>query len=467
MLFSSITFLYAFLPIVLLIYYAVPIRLKNFVLLISSLVVYFFGEPKYTLLLLISSLSAFLHGLLIECRSGTKVAKIALTSALTIDIALLGFFKYSDFIIINLNSVLGTHIPLTNVSLPIGISFFTFQTMSYTIDVYRRKVKCSRNIATFATFVSLFPQLVAGPIVRYADVDEELRSRTIRLDGIALGIRRFTYGLGKKVLIANAMGQLCTIFRDSSEQTVLFFWLYAIAFTLQIYFDFSGYSDMAIGLGQMFGFKFPENFNYPYMSRSLTEFWRRWHMSMGGWFRDYVYIPMGGNRVTTVKWLRNILVVWFLTGLWHGASWNFIVWGLMFGVILLAEKLFLNKLVSKAGQVVSHFYVMFIVIISFVIFNANGLGGALNDLSGMFGLAGIPLIRTEDVYQLKSYAIILAIAIFGATSVTKTAVVKLVATPIGAKVAIVLEPISVALILITVTAFLVDGSFNPFLYFRF
>ncbi|MBR4080056.1 MAG: MBOAT family protein, partial [Christensenellaceae bacterium] len=294
MLFSGITFLYAFLPVTLAAYFAVPKKLKNYVLLIASLIFYFFGEPVYTLLLVFSSVSDYLHSLYIEKHRGEKRAKTALISSVVINLAMLGFFKYTDFFIGVVNGLLGTQIPLLNVPLPIGISFFTFQTMSYTIDVYRGRAKCERNFFTLATFVCLFPQLVAGPIVRYTDIAKELSDREHKMEDVAQGVRRFVVGLGKKVLIANAMGELCAVFRGSPEKSVIFYWIYAIAYTLQIYFDFSGYSDMAIGLGRIFGFRFPENFNYPYISRSITEFWRRWHMTMGGWFRDYVYIPLGG-----------------------------------------------------------------------------------------------------------------------------------------------------------------------------
>lgn len=334
MLFSSITFLYGFLPLTLALYFLAPKSWRNGVLLAASLLFYFFGEPIYVSLLLISSISDFCWSLLIEKhRDQPKRTRFYLIASIVINLGLLGFFKYTDFFIGTVNDLLGTSIPLTGVPLPIGISFFTFQTMSYTIDVYRGRASAQRNLATFATFVCLFPQLIAGPIVRYTDVAAELESRKSTLEGVALGLRRFAFGLGKKVLLANAMGELCTAFRDAQSQSVLFFWLYAVAFSLQIYFDFSGYSDMAIGLGRIFGFQFPENFNYPFISKSITEFWRRWHMTLGSWFRDYVYIPLGGNRCSKAKWLRNLAVVWLLTGLWHGASWNFVLWGALFGVL--------------------------------------------------------------------------------------------------------------------------------------
>ena len=463
MLFSSITFLYLFLPIVLVLYALAPRRLKNYVLLVASLVFYFFGEPVYTILLLISSVSDYLHSLFIEPRRGRRSAKVALVSSIVVNLGLLGFFKYADFFLSSLNAVLGTQIPLPGVELPIGISFYTFQTMSYTIDVYRGEVHAQRNLATFATFVSLFPQLIAGPIVRYTDVARELESRRTRLEDFALGIRRFAFGLGKKVLIANAMGELCSVFRDTDEKSVLFFWIYAVAYSLQIYFDFSGYSDMAIGLGRMFGFHFPENFNYPYISRSITEFWRRWHMTLGGWFRDYVYIPLGGNRTSKGKWLRNLAIVWLLTGLWHGASWNFVLWGAFFGVLLIVEKLWLLKPLERSPRVIQHIYVLLLVIVSFVIFNADGLAGVAGDLGGLIGLGGLPAVSQDALYYLRSYAVLLAVCAVAALPLGKRVYERFQ----NAGVMTVLEPVAVAALLAAVTASLVDGSFNPFLYFRF
>lgn len=467
MLFSSATFLYYFLPVVLVIYFAVPKAFKNYVLLFSSLLFYFCGEPIYVWLLVFSSISDYLHSLYIQKHKGTAKAKFALISSIAINLGMLGYFKYTDFFISNINSILGTTIPLLKIGLPIGISFFTFQTMSYTIDVYTGRVEAQKNFASLATYVCLFPQLVAGPIVRYTDVADELTHRTTTLQDLAYGVRRFVVGLGKKVLIANIMGELCVTFRDSAEANVLFYWMYAIAFTIQIYFDFSGYSDMAIGLGRMFGFKFPKNFDYPYISKSVTEFWRRWHMTLGGWFRDYVYIPMGGNRVSTIKWIRNIFVVWFLTGFWHGAAWNFILWGLMFGVFLVLEKLVLSKLLQKAPPFLCHIYVMLVVIISFIIFNSSGVAQATNDLAGMFGFAGIPLTGPQSIYYLRSYGVSFIIAIIGATPLPKKLAEKASSSKNGAKVMTALEPIFIGVLLLVTTAYLVDGSFNPFLYFRF
>ena len=461
MVFSSATFLYAFLPITLLLYYIAPKAWRNGVLLVASLVFYAFGEPVYVLLLLFSSLSDWLHSLFIEQHRGSKWAKIALISSIVINLGLLGFFKYADFFVGTLNGLFGLQIPLTGVALPIGISFYTFQTMSYTIDVYRGRVHAQKNLLTLATFVCLFPQLIAGPIVRYSDVEAELQERRTTWDDLGLGIRRFLIGLGKKMLLANILGELCESFSAAQEQTVLFAWLYAIAFCLQIYFDFSGYSDMAIGLGRLFGFHFPENFDYPYLSRSITEFWRRWHMTLGGWFRDYVYIPLGGNRCSRIKWLRNLAIVWLLTGLWHGAAWNFVLWGAMFGLLLMVEKLWLGKLLEKIPAFFRHIYVLLLVIVSFVIFNAASIPDAFVTLKQMFG--GAALYNAESLLALKNYAVILAIGCIAATDLPK----KLVSRIQNKKLMTFLEPAFLAALLILATSCIVDGSFNPFIYFQF
>ena len=464
MLFSSITFLYLFLPVTLIAYFIRPsIRWRNGVLLVTSLFFYFAGEPVYTILLVVSSLSDYAHSLFIEKHRGTRKAKTALISSIVINLAMLGFFKYIDFFIGVFNGIFGTGIPLLHVPLPIGISFFTFQTMSYTIDVYRGEVHAEKNLATMATYVCLFPQLVAGPIVRYSTIAEELYQRPHNAVLAAQGLRRFVVGLAKKVLIANAMGELCALYRSAQEPTVLFAWIYAIAYTLQIYFDFSGYSDMAIGMGRLFGFHFLENFNYPYISRSVTEFWRRWHMSLSTWFRDYVYIPLGGNRVPRWKNIRNILVVWFLTGFWHGAAWNFLLWGGFFGIVLLLEKFVWGKLLDKAPSVVRWAYTILLVILSFVLFNANGLNGALMDIRHLFG--GLPLSNAEALYQLRNYAVLLLAAVIGATPVVKRAAAWV--SEKCPRLMVVLEPALLAAMLLVVTGYLVDGSFNPFLYFRF
>lgn len=462
MLFSSIPFLFYFLPVVLIIYYSVPKKCKNTVLLVSSLLFYGWGEPKYLVLMIISILSGYIFGLLIEKSKSRKIAKTYLVLSLITGIGMLCYFKYADFFISNVNTLTGAEFTLLKIALPIGISFFTFQVLSYTVDVYWGNARAQKNIISFASYVSMFPQLIAGPIVRYVDVARELDNRNITSEKIYTGLKRFIVGLSKKVLIANLLGELCNIFRQSDEKTVLFYWIYAVAFTLHIYFDFSGYSDMAIGLGKMMGFHFPENFNYPYISKSITEFWRRWHISLGSWFRDYVYIPLGGNRVNTVRWIFNIFVVWLLTGFWHGSAWNFILWGLMFAVLLVAEKFFIGKILSKVPSLLSHIYVMFLITISFVIFNAYDVSEAFSYIGSMFGFSDIPLYNNITLYYLKSYVVVLIIGIIGATPLVKTVVSK-----INIRIKSVTEPFVLVCLFILVTAYLVDGSFNPFLYFRF
>ncbi len=467
MLFSSIPFLYYFLPAVLLLYFVVPNTWRNMVLLLVSLFFYFYGEPVYVLLMLGSSLSAYVHGLLIHRYRGRPQARIFLISSMVIGLGLLGWFKYADFAVEILNGVTGLGLPALKIALPIGISFYTFQTLSYTVDVYRGEAEVQRSFVRLATYVALFPQLIAGPIVRYTEVEHDLSARTHSVAHFAEGISRFLLGLSKKVLIANQLGELCDVFRRTESPSVLFYWLYAIAFMLHIYFDFSGYSDMAIGLGRVFGFRFSENFNYPYISSSIAEFWRRWHISLGSWFRDYVYIPLGGNRVSKMKWFRNILVVWMLTGLWHGASWNFVLWGLYFAAFLLMEKLFLDQWLRKMPGAVRHLYVLFTVMISFILFNAVDLAQAAGDIGGLFGAGGIPLVSAEALYQLRSSAVLFTVAIVGATPLPVWVVHRLKSRPAGEKVMNVLEPVLLSVLLLVITGYLVDGSFNPFLYFRF
>ena len=467
MLFSSISFIYYFLAAVLVIYFIVPFKAKNLVLLIASLGFYFYGEPVYTLLMLATTLSSYIHGLLIDRFRGKTLSKVFLWSSVITSVGVLGFFKYSDFFIHNVNALFGSSFSLLGIALPIGISFYTFQTMSYTIDVYRGEAKVQKSFIRLATYVALFPQLIAGPIVRYTTVEEELSSRTHSFENFSYGINRFIIGLSKKVLIADSLGTLARSLHASDEASVAGFWIYGIAVSLQLYFDFSGYSDMAIGLGRIFGFHFLENFNYPFISKSIGEFWRRWHMSLGSWFRDYVYIPMGGNRVSVPRWLLNTLTVWFLTGFWHGADWTFIIWGLFFALLLILEKFWLNKLFSKIPRVFSHVYVCILIIISFVIFNAKGISGALSDIGAMFGAGGIPFWNTQTAYYLSSYAIVLACAFLGATPVLKNTVLKLKENKTACKILNVLEPIFHVVMLLIVTAYFVDGSFSPFLYFRF
>lgn len=466
MLFSSISFLYFFLPAVLILYLIVPKVLKNTVLLLSGLVFYAWGEPRYVVIMVISILVGYIFGLLIEKFRGKKLSKFFMILSVAVDLGLLVYFKYVDFFITNFNNVTGLSVPLLRIALPIGISFYTFQILSYTVDVYRGTVPAQKNPINLGAYISMFPQLIAGPIVRYSDVEIELRERRHTIEKTYDGIIRFCVGFGKKILIANALGELCENFKTTDEKTVLFYWLYAVAFSLHIYFDFSGYSDMAIGLGKIFGFTFMENFNYPYISKSVTEFWRRWHMSLGQWFRDYVYIPMGGNRVSTLRHLRNIFVVWFLTGFWHGADWNFIVWGLYFAVLLTIEKMWLGKYL-KNSRVMSRIYVLFLIVISFVIFNAAGMGEAMQYIGGMFGIGAKGFMGSEWLYNLRSYALILVIGAIGATPVPKIIVGKLKETKAGNMAVSVLSPVFAVVIIVLCTAYLVDGSFNPFLYFRF
>lgn len=466
MLFSSIPFLYFFLPCVLVLYFAVPRCLKNAVLMLVSLFFYAWGEPKYVLLMAATIGIGYVTGLLIEKFKGKALSKVFLGVSVIVDLGFLAYFKYADFFIENFNAVTGLSLPLLRIALPIGISFYTFQIMSYSIDVYRGDVPAQKNPVNLAAYVTMFPQLIAGPIVRYADIAKQLKDRTHSFDKAAAGIRRFVIGLAKKILIANTLGELCDIFRASDEKAVLYYWLYAVAFALHIYFDFSGYSDMAIGLGKIFGFDFLENFNYPFVSSTVTEFWRRWHMSLGSWFRDYVYIPLGGNRVSKVRWFFNIFVVWLLTGFWHGAAWNFIIWGLFFAVLLVLEKLFLKNFLEKT-KVIKRIYIALAVLISFVIFNATDMKEAFQYIGDMFGAGDIPLVSAEMLYYLRSYALVLVLSLIGSTPVIKTAALRLCNGEKTAKVINVLEPAVIAALLIIMTAYLVDGSFNPFLYFRF
>ncbi len=469
MLFSAITFLYFYLPVTVLIYFIAPKPAKNAVLLLGSLFFYGWGEPKYLILMVISIIQGYVLGLLIDKSKRDKkekLSKLYISLSVVLSLGTLGYFKYADFFIENFNRVTGLSIGLLKIALPIGISFYTFQILSYTIDVYRRNVDVQKNIIDFGAYVAMFPQLIAGPIVRYADIAVQLKNRTHSIAKSAEGIRRFIIGLSKKVLLANILGELAEAYRTAEDKSVLFVWLYAIAYTLHIYFDFSGYSDMAIGLGKIFGFDFPENFNYPYISKSVTEFWRRWHMSLGTWFRDYLYIPLGGNRVSKPRWMINILIVWLATGFWHGAAWNFIIWGLYFAILLMLEKLFLLKITEKLKGI-NHIYVLLLVIISFVIFDSLTMNRATNVIGEMFFMKGLPLTTQESVYLLRSYAVIIVTGIIGATPIPKKLVLKLREIKAGAIVTDVAEPFLLVSLLAVVTAFLVDGSFNPFLYFRF
>ena len=463
MLFTSISFLYYFLPTIIILYFITPKKYRNYILLIFSIIFYMYGEPKYVILMLVEILVAYFGALLIDKYKSKEIFLVTII----IHIGLLCVFKYTDLFIGTINSIFKTNISFLNIALPIGISFYTFQILSYVIDVYRGKVKVQKNILKLATYVSLFPQLIAGPIVRYETICDELDNRDETIEKFSLGVRRFIIGLAKKVLIANMLGELCTKFSLVDERSVLFYWIFAISYMLQVYFDFSAYSDMAIGLGKMFGFTFLENFNYPFISKSITEFWRRWHISLSSWFKDYVYIPLGGSRKGTLKLVRNILIVWFLTGIWHGAAYNFILWGLFIGVFLVIEKLWLSKYISKLPKFLRNIYVLFIIMISFIMFNAGSINEAFFNIKGLFGLNKEVFINNYIIYYLKSYLVVLIIAIFGATPLFKNIIEKLKKSKCLNKIINVLEPIFLVILLLLVTAYLIDSSYNPFLYFRF
>ena len=461
MIFSSIPFLYYFLPAVLAVYFLTPRREKNAVLLLASLLFYGWGEPKLLLLMVFTIAVFYLCGLAIGRAESPRRKKGWLIVSVVVGVGLLGLFKYADFFLTSINAATGLGLPLLKLALPVGISFYTFQCLSYTIDVYRGTVPPQKNPISFGAYVALFPQLIAGPIVRYADVARELEQRTHSWDNLGLGLRRFFVGLSKKVILADNLAMLARLYRESSSPSVLFAWLYAIAFTLNIYFDFSGYSDMAIGLGRIFGFHFPENFDYPYLSKSVTEFWRRWHKSLGSWFRDYVYIPLGGNRVSKTRWVWNILIVWMLTGLWHGGAWDLVLWGLVFAALLLMEKWVPG--LEKLPVCLRRGYVLLIVMLSFVLFNADTLTQAGGDFAALFGFAGLPLTSGETWYYLKSYAPLLLAACLGATPVVKGAAQRLE----QCRAVQWLQPLLWIGLALVCTAYLVDGSFSPFLYFRF
>ncbi len=461
MVFSSIFFLFYFLPIVLVVYYLSPSKFKNIVLLLSSLLFYFYGEPKYVLLMISIIIITYIFGILIN--NYRKQSKLLLVISIIIITGNLIYFKYINFIVENINFFISNKLDFVHLALPIGISFYTFQVISYLIDIYIGKAKVQKNILKLAMYVSLFPQLIAGPIVRYTTIENQIDKREYSFKKFSNGIRRFIIGLGKKVLIANILGVLINKFLATYDNSVLFYWLYAISGMLQIYFDFSGYSDMAIGIGKMFGFEFLENFNYPYIAKSITDFWRRWHISLSTWFRDYIYIPLGGNRVSTLKWIRNILVVWFLTGLWHGAQWNFIIWGLYFGILLILEKIILQKYLNKIPKIFTRIYTLIIVMISFIVFNNQKLSETIKCLEGLIGINTSSIISDESIYYLKSYFVVLLIGIIGATPAVKMICSKI--KPKGIKN--LLEPIFLLFIFIISTSYIIDDSFNPFLYFRF
>lgn len=463
MVFASITFLYYFLPIFLILYFIFPKKHKNIVLLIFSFIFYFYGEPKYILLMLVEVFFSYFMTLSLE----KNKSKSLLGIIISFHIFLLCVFKYLNFIITNINSIFGGSISLLNIILPIGISFYTFQIISYEVDVYRGKVKASKSLIDYMTYVFLFPQLIAGPIVRYETVSKELKSRKVTLEDFSYGVNRFIIGLFKKIVIANNIGELCKILNDSSEVSVLLYWVLGIGYLLQIYFDFSGYSDIAIGIGRMIGFKFPENFNYPYIADSVTDFWRRWHMTLSSWFRDYVYIPLGGNRVSILKHIRNIFIVWMLTGLWHGASWNFIIWGLYFGIILIIEKYFLNKILEKLPKVIRNIYTMLIVMISFIIFSSDDMSSALTVIKGLFSFNSLKFSNNFIIYYIRSYGVILVGGLVLSTPLIKNVINKLKENKTLEYIINIFEVIVIVLILVVITSMLIDSSYNPFLYFRF
>lgn len=472
MVFSEVPFLFRYLPIVLLIYFISPRKLRNAILFITSLVFYSWGEQKYVYLMLFSTVVDYVHGMLVykyKQKGESKKAKMCVILSVIINLSLLGFFKYTDFFIGSVNNVFGLSIEFLNVALPIGISFYTFQTMSYTLDIYMKDEEPQRNIIDFGAYVAMFPQLIAGPIVQYNTVAKELRERKETIDDFAIGIKYFVCGLGKKVLLANNIGFVWTSIKgiQGPDMSVVLAWLGIICFALQIYYDFSGYSDMAIGIGKMLGFNFPINFNYPYMSKSVTEFFRRWHMTLGKWFRDYVYIPLGGNRHGIYKQIRNILIVWFLTGFWHGAAYNFVLWGIYFGVLLIIEKTFLLDLLKKLPAVISHIYTLFVVLIGWVLFEFETVTGIAQYLRYMFGI-DCSFINDYSVYMVINNIVILLICSIGAISVPRDFATKLSKRiEKNTVLTILFENISMVVVLLICIIYIVAGNYNPFLYFRF
>ncbi len=481
MIFSSLLFLFRFLPVMLIAYFAAPKRLRNGVLFLGSLIFYGWGEPVYISLLLFSTLVDYIHGRLIDrflCVGKRGAARWVVASSAVINLGLLGFFKYADFLIGSWNAVTGMAVPLMGVALPVGISFYTFQTMSYTIDVYRGKAKVQRDIVAFGAYVSMFPQLIAGPIVRYNTIAEELNERTENISQAATGVRYFVIGLAKKVLLANQMGALFEQVQrvPQSEQSVVMLWLGMLAFAMQIYFDFSGYSDMAVGLGHFFGFHFPENFHYPYLAESITDFWRRWHISLGTWFKEYVYIPLGGNRKGTFLQVRNIMIVWLLTGIWHGAGWNFLLWGVYFGLLLLLEKWLFLPYLKRLPRLLRHGYAMILVLFGWVMFSHEQIRDGAWYLTGMLGGGGLQVLNERTLYLLATSLPLLAICVLGSTEVPKKLFWKVFAGTAGEESGVIkaqgaggqwAELVLLAAGLFLSVAFLVNAGYNPFLYFRF
>ena len=466
MIFSSITFLYYFLPVVLIVYFITPMpngsnRLRNLVILVSSIIFYAWAEPVFVLIMLGQCVSSWALALLIDKYRGRPLSKYIMILSISIDLGVLALFKYADFFLSNINFIAGADIGLLRLALPVGISFYTFQILSYTVDLYRGKIKVNRNLLDFATYVSMFPPLLAGPIVRYADIENSLSKREHKLSDFAVGIRRFAIGLGKKVLIADVLGQLLIIYSYSSENSVLFTWMYLVAFVLKLYFDFSGYSDMAIGLGRMFGFRLLENFNYPHISKSMSEFWTRWHISLVTWFRDFVYIPLGGNRVSVPRSVLNLFIIWFLIGFWHGANWSFIAWGLYYFLILMLERFVLSKYLEKIPNIFRHIYVWFVLISTGVFFGAAGLADAAETFTRMFGFGADSFAGAESLYYLRSFMIPILIGFIGGTPLPKRLWQKAVLR------CRLLEPVAIGVLIFVVTGFLVAGFFNPFVYFIF
>ncbi|MCV2268427.1 MBOAT family protein [Clostridioides difficile] len=471
MIFSSLTFLFAFLPVVFILYFLVNDKLKNFVLLLTSLFFYAWGEPKYIFLMLGSIVVNYIFGLKVSS-DNKKEQKLWLTLSVIFNISLLVIFKYSNFFVDNFNALFNSHISIPTIALPLGISFFTFQTMSYVIDVYRKDGRVQRNIFDLALYVSLFPQLVVGPIVRYQTVDEQISKRIYSNEKFAVGVNRFICGLAKKVILANQLGMVAdgVFSANIANLSIAESWLGIICYTLQIYFDFSGYSDMAIGLGKIFGFDFLENFNYPYISQSVSEFWRRWHISLSSWFRDYVYIPLGGNRVSPIKQYTNLFVVWSLTGIWHGANWTFLTWGIYYGILISIEKVFLGKLLKKVPQIFRHIYLILIVMIGWVFFRADNIVQASEFVQVLFGVGSNPICNNSFIMYINDYGYIIILSIIFAIpiipklkSILKSKTKKLVES----NFVYMLHSTFLVALMFIVVVILINSTYNPFLYFRF
>ncbi len=467
MLFSSLVFLFIFLPVTCFFYFLSPKKFRNTILIISSLIFYAWGEPKYIILMLFSILINYILTILIDKQSSVKKAKLILILTIVINLLLIGIFKYLDFGILTFNQIFNLKIPFANIALPIGISFYTFKILSYVIDVYKKKIKAQKNIIHLATYIAFFPQLMAGPIVRYGAIEDELKNRTITAESFIAGIRRFIFGFAKKVIIANNMALLAdTVYNSSNLGSInsLILWIAGIAYTFQIYFDFSGYSDMAIGLSKMFGFTSLENFNYPYIAKSITDFWRRWHISLSSWFKDYLYIPLGGNRCSVLKWIRNVLIVWSLTGLWHGASWNFVMWGLYFSIFLILEKTLFKNIIEKTPKFITWMITMLIVIISWVIFRITDIDNLLMVLKNMFAFKFGSLDLLLNNYDVFIALMLMPIAALASLPIFKNIALKLFNKN---KCLMILSYIIILGLYILCICLLLSNSYNPFIYFKF